>query len=83
MLPGGGNAAVPGLGAVGEDDQPFVPEDGTDVVFVIAEVVVGGVFNADVAGFEFDEEQGQAVDKADQVGSFGLDVASDPELGDQ
>ena len=45
--------------------------------------MVVGVPDVDVGGFEFDKEQGQAVDKADQVGPLGVDVSGDPQLGDQ
>ena len=33
-----------------------------------------------VTGFEFDEDQRQAVDEAEQVGAAGVDVARDPKL---
>ena len=50
VLPGSGDAADAGLVAVGEDNQAVVPKDGRDGLFVIAEVVVVGVFDVDVPG---------------------------------
>ena len=37
--------------------------------FVIAQVVAVGVFELLVTGFEFDEDQRQAVDEADEIGA--------------
>ena len=53
------------------------------VVFVVAEVVVVGVLGGFGDGLELDEDERQAVDEADEVGAAGVDLAGDPELGDE
>ena len=40
-----------------------------------------GVFGGFGDGFELDEDEGEAVDEADEIGAFGIDLAGDPHLG--
>ena len=70
VLPTGGEPGESALGAVGENNQGIVPKQVGNGVLVIAEIVdVGGV-NGFVNPFELHQQQGYAVDKADEVGSF-------------
>ena len=83
MFPFSAQAAQAGGFAVGENDQGVVPEKLGDGIFVIAQIVLVGVFELLMAGFEFDENQGQAVDKPQQVGAPGVDITRDPQLRNQ
>ena len=55
---------------------------GIDVA-VVAQVVVVGVLQVAVRRLQLDEDQRDAVDEPDQVGPPVVEVASDPELGDE
>ena len=80
MLPLGGEAAHQAVAAVREDDEGVVPKELGNGVFVIAQVVVVGVLEFLVRGFEFDKHERQAVDESHQVGPPLVHLARDPEL---
>ena len=80
MIPSGGQAANARVDAVRQDDKSVVPEDVRDGVFVVAQIIVEGVLDAFVRGFEFDENQRQAIDKTDQIGAARIHFAAHPQL---
>ena len=67
MLPFAGDRAVAGAVAVGDDQKGVVVEGMGDDVFVhvVGEVVVESLANVPVDCLQLDEDQRQAVDKAD------------------
>lgn len=69
MLPFRGDAAYAAAGAIGENDEGIIPEELRYGVLIIPEVVLEGVFQASVAGFQLDEDERNAVDKAHQIGA--------------
>ncbi len=81
VLPFGGDGADARFVAVGEDDEGVVPEELGDGGLVVAQVVVEGVFGRFGDGLELDEDEGEAVDEADEIGTAGIDLAGDPHLG--
>ena len=80
MLPLGGDGAGAGLAAVGEDDEAVGIEDVADSVAVVGQVVIIGVLDAGRRNLEFEQDDRQAVDKADDVGPAQVHVAADPDL---
>ncbi len=83
VLPASGEGADTSLAAVGEEDEGVVPEELGDGVFIVAQVVLIGVLQAAMGRFEFDEDEGDAVDEADEIGTAAVHIARDPELRDE
>ena len=83
VLPGRGDRPHLGLRAVREDDEPVGDEDVGDRVAVVGEVVVVGVLEVAVRRLQLDEDERDAVDEAEQVCPALVQVALDPELGDE
>ena len=70
-----------GLAAVRQDNEGVVPEQLRNGLLVILQVVFVGVFDLPVALLEFDEDQGQTIDEANEIGTAFVDAAGYPELG--
>ena len=69
-----------GLDAVRDDDRGVVDEDLRDVVAVAADIVVEGVADVLARPLQFDQQQRDAVDKADQIGAALVKLALKPGL---
>src|SRR5207245_8477296 len=80
VLPLSCDSAYATLAAVREDDERVMPEGLRYLVLVGAEVVLVGMLKALVGGLEFDEDEGQAVYKANQVGASAVKFSRNPEL---
>ena len=80
MLPLAGDRAITGAVAVADDQEGVVVEGVRDDVFVhvVAQVAVKAGANVLVDGLEFDEDQRQAVDEADEIGSTVVVRGSQP-----
>jgi hypothetical protein len=81
VFPGGRRAADAALTAVGEDDERVVPEEPRDGGFVVPEVLRVRLFETLVRGLELEQDEGQSVDKPDEVGPSWVNVPRHPELG--
>lgn len=81
MLPFGGRRSDAGFVTVGEDDDGVVPEELGDGGLVVTQVVVVGVFGGFGERFELDEDEGETVDETDEIGTFGIGIASNSHLG--
>jgi len=75
VFPASRHAADLRAGAVEQDDQGVVPEHLRNRGLLVFEVVLVGMFDLAVAFLEFDEDQGQTVEEADQVGTLLVDAA--------
>ncbi len=79
---GGGEGACAGGDAVGDDEEGVVGEEAGDFALVSLELVVGGFeVGFGVGGvFEFDDDEGQAVDEEDDVGAAVVVIFDEGEL---
>lgn len=79
---GGGEGASTGRDAVGDDEEGVVGEEAGDFAFVGLELVVGGFEVAFGVGgvFEFDDDEGQAVDEEDDIGAAVVVIFDEGEL---
>ena len=80
VIPLAGDGAEFRFFAVAKHDDGVVVEDVGDGVAVVRVVVVVGGFEVPVDVFAFDEEEGQAVDEADDVCPFAVEVALYPQF---
>ena len=81
---GGGEGTGAGVQAIGDDQQAVVGEQAGDGEFVGLQLLEGGTNGGVFVGgvFEFDDDQGQAVDEQHHVGAFVDAVFDDGELVD-
>ena len=80
VVPFAGDGAEFCFFAVAKHDDGVVVEDMGDGVAVVRVVVVVRGFEVPVDVFAFDEEEGQAVDEADDVCPFAVEVALYPQF---
>ena len=80
VIPFAGDGAEFCFFAVAKHDDGVVVEDVRDGVAVVRVVVVVRGFEVPVDVFAFDEEEGQAVDKADDVCPSAVEVAFYPQF---
>ncbi len=80
MFPASRHTADPALVSIGEQDKGVVPEELRDGVFVVAQVIVKGMLQSLMRGFQLDQDQRQAVHKADQIRAALVDIPGNPHL---
>src|SRR6266699_4190716 len=80
MLPASRHAADPALMSVREHNESVIPEQLGNGIFVVAQVVMIGVFQPFMRGLEFNQYKRQTIHKAHQVCPPLMHLASYPEL---
>ena len=83
MLPFRGNAADAGLAAIGEDDEAVIPENLGDGIFIVRQILIVGSFKCFMRCLQFNEQQGNAINKADKISPAFIHITAYPELGGQ
>ena len=80
VLPPAGDRADLRLLAVAEQHDSVVMEEVGNCIAIVGEVLLKGSLEVAMDVLAFDEQQGQAVDEADDVGSPAVEVAPHPQL---
>ena len=80
VLPCRRDRPEPGFSSIRENDEAVRDKEMRNHVAVVAKVVVVGVLEVAMRRLQLDEDQGNAVDEAEQVRPTSVEIAGDPEL---